>query len=192
MSILVRYTAVMFTFMLGATAAYAGNHDEKCPPLTGQSEQKLKLTVAEYHLSINNKKPICIAMGIPVNVKIHIPGNSDIVLEKGDVTAEQKYGAPFKISGDNSIEADTLKLSIEAFDTDPGDDSECGDETEDECGKFWIKVKGVGELDPRVRVVEGSVQMGNHRHILQEVLDDLDITKFRAEDIIPEPQEGAN
>lgn len=188
MSNLVRNTAVSLVLLFGSTAVFANDHLPDCPKTSGNNA--LKLTIDEYHLSLNNKKPICIPMGGSVNVRIHQPGNSTVVIEQGDVTAAQKDGAPFIISGINADD-EYLTLTATPFPNGGGDETSCDDGTDDECAKFWIKVKGVGELDPKVRVVDGGVETSLKQKILQEVLEDLDLTIEEAVHVLNYQPEGA-
>jgi len=197
MSILVRYTAVMLAFVLGTTTAYAGNHEDICPPMSGGSA--LKIQIDQYHLSLNNKKPICVVINTDtgegtVNIKIHNPPSADHDVQAGDVTAGQKADSPFEITGVNTGGSgnndDLLVLTVKEFESGGGPDTDCGDESGDVCARFWIKVAGVGELDPKVRVVEGSVEMGHHQDILQEVLNDLGLTLEQATTILESQEYG--
>lgn len=193
MSNLVRNTTVTALLMFAATAAYAGNHNEKCPPLVGNGANVVKLEVDEYHLSLNVKKPICIVMDESVEIEIKVPNNSPITIEAGDVTAVQKEGSPFKITGVNKPGSEMyLTLSISEFETDPGDESLCGDGSDDECGQFWIKVKGVGELDPRARVIDIDTRILHRQHQVQEALDDLELTIDEAVELLNYETKGAN
>lgn len=191
---LVRYTAIAMAIMLSSNIAYANHHNDKCPKLTGNGTGKntpLKLTIEKYHLSLNLKKPICIAMDKSVNVKINVPQNADHEVQPGDVTAVQKAGAKFKIEGDNSDDKDLLELTITPLEDGNDDDTDCGDEFGDECAKFWIKVKGVGELDPMVRVVEPEVLTRSYHDTLWDVLRDLDLTLEQAIGILELPYDDA-
>ena len=167
------YQTLIAVLALCATSCAIAGPPE-CPPLSGQNG--LKLTVDEYHLSLNDNKPICTTVPGTFNVKIHNPPNSDFDVKAGDVTAEHKEGSPYSIKGDNLDDKDYLKITVEEFDAESGDDKSCGDESTDECAKFWIKVKTVGMLDPKVRVVNSNVASSNHQRVLAEVFEDLGLT----------------
>ncbi|MGI9200149.1 MAG: hypothetical protein ACR2QL_03765 [Woeseiaceae bacterium] len=197
MSILVRYTAVALCLMFGTTSAYATPPADDCPPMSGGNA--LKLQIDQYHLSLNNKKPICVVINTDtgegtVNIKIHNPPSADHDVQAGDVTAGQKADSPLEITGVNTGGSgnndDLLVLTVKEFESGGGPDTDCGDESGDVCARFWIKVAGVGELDPKVRVVEGSVQMGHHQDILGQVVKDLGLTLEQATTILESQEYG--
>ena len=159
-----------------------------CPKLSGWNS--VRLTVAQYQLGLNKIKPICVDLDKSYNIRIVVPGSSDHKVDAGDVTVEQKSGSPFIISGDNSDDAKYLKITVKNYDADAGDEVDCGDGSDDVCAGFWIKVKGVGELDPRVRVVNSKVAMVNLQDTLAEVLDDLGLTAEEATKLLAEPHDG--
>jgi hypothetical protein len=128
--------------LLIGTNAHANHH---CANLPG-----LKLTVKEYHLDLNDNRPICVTIPGEFSITIHNPPGSGVSVGSGDVTAGQKdvSGEPdVEISGDNSSPSNKLTIKIEG-------DAEDGDEFE-----FWIEVDGVGYLDPKVKVIDSDMQM---------------------------------
>lgn len=98
-----------------------------CPNLLS-----LKLTVDQYHLDLNDKKPICVTSPGTFKIVIHQPGNSTVTV-----------GA--------------------------------GGQSDDEFA-FLIDVKGVGVLDPKVRVIPSTQLMKLRSDTFYDVLDTLGLT----------------
>ena len=192
MSNLVRNTAVTILLMFAATAA---NAVPDCPPTAG--ENAMKLRIDEYHLELDNKKPICILVDSSgtgtISIKIHNPPSASHNVEAGDVTVEQKADSPYMIEGDNSDDPDLLELTLSEFGSGAGSDTECGDSSTDICAKFWINVEGVGKLDPRARVIDIDTRIRYIEDIFQGALDDyeLDLTLGEAFRILDEQAKGA-
>jgi hypothetical protein len=139
---------------LVSTTAFADN----CP-----GPEKMKLDVGLYSLGLQEKKPICVLLGGAFKIEIKVQNNSGITLEKGDVTAEQKLGSSVMIEGSNAVDEDELVVWV------------TGDLPDDPIGQFWIKVKGVGELDPKVRVVDNDVMLRVQYDAISGLLSDLGI-----------------
>ena len=170
-----RHTIAIIALLFASACVHAEiKAPAECPPMSGNDG--LRLTVDQYRLGLNNNKPICTVLPGTFRIKVRNPPNADHDVQAGDITIEQKAGAPFSISGDNSADKDYVDVTVAEFVTIPETESDCDDGTGDECAKFWIKVKGVGELDPKVRVVDATKQMIHQRDTLAEVFDDLGLT----------------
>ena len=119
-----------------------------CPPAAD-----LKLTVGKYYLNLNDKRPICVTVPGNFKITIKIQQNSGIVINAGDVTAKGKpkdddtTQNDVTIKGDNALDKEKLAIDVG------------GSAQIDEKFEFWIKVKGVGKLDPIVRVVDNNMMM---------------------------------
>lgn len=158
-------------------AAPAALADFKCPKMTGING--LKLTAKDNHLSLNNDLAICADLDDPVRIRIQNPKSSDFQVTLGSVTAVQKAGSPYVITGSNADDEDYLEITVEEPDAGVvmGDDDDCGDGTQpDGCAGFDIIVAGLGKLDPKVRVVDNTVTMINAYDTLIEVFEDLGMT----------------
>jgi hypothetical protein len=158
----------LFLFALfGSTIAHAQAPD--CPPLAG-----LKLTVGEYHISLNDNRPICVELPGSFTIKIVSPPGLGFPISSGDVTVEGKGGGDVTIDGDNE-EAPINKLKVVVD----------GTADEDDIFEFWIRVAGVGELDPKVRVVDSTVIEMLKSEDLYDTLDTLDLTLEEANKLKP-------
>ena len=171
-------STILIVCFASACAAPVALADLKCADRAGN--KRAQLTIAEYQLGLDTKKTFCVEIGKTYNIPIKIPGYSKYKVEAGDVTVEQKPGSPLIITGNNLDNPKYLKIMARYFDKDAGDDKDCGDESDDECAKFWIKVRGVGELDPRVRVVDSNFAINNLQNALAITLDDLGLTADEA------------
>ena len=148
---IIRHSLVATAILIAVPAAQASSH--QCADL-----KNMKLGIDEYYLELDSRKPICTKVPGTIKVRIKNPPNSDHVIAKGDVVT-QKPGSPLTITGNNS--ADRLELVI----------SVTGDASADEEAKFFITVKDVGVLDPKVRVVDTDVLLRLLTHAIDEALD---------------------
>ena len=144
-----------------------------CPP-KGMS----MLTLSDYHLVFNEKKPICVTVPGSFLIKIHNPPNSDFSVGKGDVTIEAKSSDGLTIIGTNDDEVDKITVTVDG-------NLEMGKEVYD----FLIRVDGLGILDPKVRVVDNDTMMSLKFEGFSESLDALDISPELAAEFIATQQE---
>lgn len=155
------------TVALGCTASTSAQMPE-CPP-----PHDLKLTVDEYYLNLNDKRPICVTVPGTFKIAIKQPGNSTVPIEKGDATVRQKEGSNLTIEGDNSDSADKIAITVS------------GDPDGQEVFEFWIKIKKVGQLDPKVRVIPSSQLLILKSEAFYDTLDTLDLTLEEANKLVP-------
>lgn len=139
-----------------------------CPPLNN-----LKLTIDEYHLSLNDKRPICVTLPGTFKITIHQPGNSTVTVGAGDVTVKAKESTGPTIDGNNNAPINKLTVNV-GGEADP-----------DDVFAFWIEVKGVGTLDPKVRVIPSSQMLNLKSEAFYDTLDTLDLTLEDANKLIP-------
>jgi len=139
-----------------------------CPPLNN-----LKLTVDEYHLSLNDKRPICVTLPGTFKITIHQPGNATVAIGAGDVTVRAKESTGLTIDGSNDAPINKVTVNVD------------GDADADDIFAFWIEVEGVGTLDPRVRVIPSSQLLSLKSEAFYDTLDTLDLTLEDANKLIP-------
>ena len=133
---------------LAATAliAYSGTASAECA--TGAD---LRLTIRQYHIDLNDNMPICVTVPGTFQIRINNPPGGGHVVHGGDVTVEQKVpsqDAIVLINGVNESPVNMLTVEVKLVE---GKSVNVGDEFE-----FWIKIVGVGTLDPRIRVIPGG------------------------------------
>jgi len=133
----------------------------KCPPLNG-----LKLIVRKYELNFTEKRPICVTSPGAFKIGIVIPPGSGITLQPGDASVKQKDSCNLTICGDNSEDVHKIAVTVSGV-PDPEGDGLCD---------FLINVKGVGELDPKVRVVGDEIMSRLWADAVYDLLDTLDIS----------------
>ena len=148
---IIRHSLVATAILFVVPTALASSH--QCADL-----KNMKLAIDEYHLVLDSRKPICTKVPGTIKVRIKNPPNSDHVIAAGDVTVAQKPESPLTITGNNS--ANRLELVI----------SVTGNASPDEEAKFFITVKDVGVLDPKVRVVDTDVLMRLLAHAIEDSL----------------------
>jgi hypothetical protein len=145
-----------------------------CPPAAN-----LILTIDQYHLSLSDKQPICVSLPGTISIKIHQPGNSSVSIGAGDVTAAAKESTGLMIEGNNNAPINKLKINVSGT-------AQVGDEF-----AFLIDVKGVGVLDPKVRVVDNTQMMELQSVEFYDFLDTLGITLDDANKLKPpRPEES--
>lgn len=168
---------MMMLFLGSATlgcVASTNAQPNDCAQLTN-----LKLTVDEYQLSLNDKKPICVTTPGTFKIVIHQPGNSTVTIGAGDVTVSAKANTGLTINGSNDAPVNKITVTVD------------GDaDINDEFG-FWINVDGVGNLDPKVRVVGSSTMLNLKSQELYDTLDTLSLTLDEANKLRP-PQPAAS
>ncbi len=117
----------------------------------------LRLIVDKYHLRLNDKRPICITVPGKFKIKIKQPAGASVTVNAGDVTVTEKTGSALDIEGDNAAVANKVRVEVD------------GPALVEEEFDFWIKVEGVGELDPRVRVIDND----SLNQVKKKLIDDL-------------------
>ena len=132
-----------------------------CPPLNG-----LKLIVGKYQLNFPEKRPICVTLPGAFKIGIIIVPGSEITLQPGDATVKQKDSCNLTICGDNSEDVHKIAVTVSGV-PDPEGDGTCD---------FWIDVKDVGRLDPKVRVIGDQMMSNLHADAVYDLLDTLDIS----------------
>jgi hypothetical protein len=169
---------MMLLFLGSATlgcAASTNASPNDCAKMT-----TLRLTVDEYRLSLNNKKPICVAVPGTFKIVIRQPANSTVTIGAGDVTVTAKASTGLTINGSNTAPVNKVTVTVD------------GDaDIDDEFG-FWINVNGVGKLDPKVRVVGSSTMLNLKSQEFYDTLDTLNLTLEDANKLKPPPQPAAS
>jgi hypothetical protein len=160
----------LFTVAIVTACACASSNAQapECPKAGG-----LKLTVGNYHLDLNEHKPICVTAPGIFKIKIKTQANSDIVVEKGDATVEQKACSGISISGNNADAADKITVVING-----------NAEENYEC-EFLIDIKNLGTLDPKVRVIGDQMMFSLQADAVYDLLDTLDISLEEANKLRP-------
>lgn len=118
------------------------------------SRPGLKLTVKKYHIDLNDKRPVCVELGGAFVIQIVNPQDGSHEVKGGEVTVQQKVAkddAVMLISGDNNSPVNKVTVNVKLAEGKTKNDYAIGDEFE-----FWIKIEGVGTLDPRIRIIPGS------------------------------------
>ena len=140
----------------------------------------MELEVGKYHLLLKAKDPICITVPGEFNIKIDNPSYSGVTVGAGDVTVRQKDDpatAKVLISGDNTSPVNWLNVKVEPA---TGETVYPDDEFD-----FWIDVKGVGILDPRIRVVPAGELNSLQWTAVKEVLDTWGLTFDDVGELMP-------
>lgn len=118
----------------------------------------LRLTATENHISLNDNMPVCVS--VPGSFRIKIKDT----VHAGDATVEQKATSTITIEGDNSADAEYIDVTTS------------GTAMEGQEFKFWIKVKDVGMLDPRIKVKDNDVMLMIRYHQLEEAVELIGLT----------------
>ena len=116
-----------------------------------------------YHISVTGTDPFCVTVPGKFGIKIDKP--SYLSIPAGAVTVQQKAGAPIMIDGANPSWNPNIVV-VDVTGTSPP----IGTEVE-----FFIKVAGIGELDPRVKVVGVSFRKDYQDHYIRETSAILDV-----------------
>ena len=155
------------------TGCACANSNAQAPecPVPGS----LDLTVGDYHLDLNEKKPICVTAPGIFKIKIRTQQNSDFVVAKGDATVEQKDCSGISMIGNNADKADKITVVVN------------GSAVENYECEFLINVKNLGTLDPKVRVVGDETMSSLQADALYDLLDTLDISLEDANKLRPPP-----
>ena len=106
----------------------------------GCNTQHLNLILDLNRMQLVPRKAKCVDVGAEYKMKVTVVGN-DLQISPGDVTMKPKPKNPAWLSGTNSPDAGELKFTV-------GPDAELLKEY-----SYIIEVKGVGMLDPIVKVV---------------------------------------
>lgn len=167
------YRQIFFALASLIVAHAANSEAPDCPPAAD-----LKLHVGQYELKLNNKKPICIKLGGTFKITILNPPGSGATVNSGDVTAVEKTGVSVSIEGNNISTTNKLAITVD------------GTADVDDIFDFWITVRGVGTLDPKIRVVDNDVMMNVQSAALYNTLDTLGLSLEEANKLRP-PEEPA-
>jgi hypothetical protein len=139
---------------LAATALVAYSGTAAADP-TCANRADLKLTVKKYHIDLNDKRPVCVEVGEEFEIQIVNPHDGGHDVEQGHVTVQQKTDekkAVMIIDGKNDSAIKRMTVSVNLASGMTEKDYKVGDEF-----SFWIRIEGVGTLDPRIRVIgDGS------------------------------------
>jgi len=168
---------MILLFLGTVTLGCVASTNAQTEPCAGLNS--LKLTVDEYHLSLNDKRPICITLPGTFKIVIHQPGNSSVTVGAGDATVSAKESTGLTIEGNNNAPVNKITVMVSGQ-ADPGDEF-----------AFWIDVKGVGKLDPKVRVVGSPEMLRLKSEAFYDALDTLDLTLEDANKLKPPKPEGA-
>lgn len=155
------------TVTLGCAASTSAQ-TLRCPPLTN-----LVLSVGEYHLSLNDKRPICVTSPGTFQIMINEIGNPEEPITMGAATVEAKASNGVTIKGNNG--AAVGKITV---DVGPGGEP-------DQIISFWIKVDKVGILDPKVRVIPSFEFLSLQSEVFYDTLDTLGLTLEEARKLVP-------
>lgn len=134
-------TAVLAgSLSLACSSTVVANNLDDCADVP-----KMKLTLGEYHIDLNDKKAVC----VPVNTTftIQVKKQGQYVIQKGWVTVEKKKdskGPSATVTGNNSADASELKVTIG------------GTVSEGTTVSFLIKIKDLGELDPKIKIIDNA------------------------------------
>lgn len=150
--------SVIVMLAIGLAAAPRGADAQAC------AQADIMLMVGKYHLSLNDKTPICVSVPGTFTIRIQNPPNSGVSVGVGDVTAKGKSTAGLTIEGKNDPTVNKLRVTVEG-------EAEVDDEYE-----FLIKVAGVGLLDPTVRVIPSNQYNVLKIEAVNDLLDTLDLT----------------
>lgn len=145
-----------------------------CPP-KGQSI----LTIGQYHLDFNEKKPICVTVPGSFTITIHNNQNPSVPISEGSVTIAAKSSDGLVIDGKNGVDINKIEVELSG-DLEPGID----------VYDFWIRVDGLGVLDPKVRVVDNDTMMLLKSEAFSSSLESLDISPELAAEFIEAQLKG--
>jgi hypothetical protein len=118
------------------------------PSVSPCIDAPLNLTIQQYHIVLNEKRPVCVRLPLPATFTIRINDPRNIV-DPGDVSIKEKPDVKEVTIRDTNISAEEV-LTVEVKEV-KGYNAKA--ETEYE---YLIEVKGVGLLDPKVRIIPGS------------------------------------
>ena len=131
-----------------------------CPPLTG-----VHITAKENHLSLNDNAPICVPLGndgtVDYTFQIKVVPQAE---QQFAVSVKQKESATVTIEGNNADDPTKVSVRVQG----PA-------EIDDEFG-YIIHAEGIGELDPKVRVIPSNQFMVHQGGVLQDFLDTYGLT----------------
>ena len=154
MNTISRLVAASAVTSLFTACAHANHH---CANLPG-----LKLTVKEYHLDLNDNRPICVTVPGEFKITIHNPPGSGVSVGSGEASVGQKDDSDepdVVIFGDNTSPTNKISVYLQ------------GDAKVDDEFEFWINVEGVGMLDPKVRVIDSDALMIQQYHAVDDAMD---------------------
>jgi hypothetical protein len=133
-------TVLLIVISMFATACAKSPSVAQLDQKYGCDHQNLNLILAVNKMQLVPKAKKCVRAGTEYTMTITVTGN-DLNISAGDVSTEPKLGKPDWLSSDNSPDAGKLKFTV-------GED-----EPENAQYSYFIKVEGVGTLDPIVKVV---------------------------------------
>mgnify|MGYP001815597439 CR=1 FL=1 len=160
-------TATISVLLL--TAGAEANHH--CPDVAS-----MRLTATENHLSLNDNIPVCVTRNEngEIDATFRITIKNPVEVGNGDVTVIQKESAePLSITGGNEDETNKVKITV------TGTPPEGFDEF-----AYKIYVKDIGMLDPKVRVVDNDTLTAHKADVLENTLDDNDISVDEAAEVL--------
>ena len=137
---MIKITALVTVAIITVCACASSNAQPAECPMVGQS----KLFVGQYHLVFNEKRPICVTAPGVFKIEIKSVMNPKVPVPKGAATVKGKNCEGLTINGDNTLDPDIIEVVVSGIALEKY-----------EC-EFLIKVAGLGELDPKVRVVGGT------------------------------------
>ena len=135
---------VTTSFMYRLVLVCLGAFGAASPANAGNCKNDPQLKIDKHTLDFNGHKPVCLNLGTTTfTIKLITLGNFDLNYEK--LTVVQKDGPGTIVK--HGIDADgNLVVKIEGY--------SAGDEP-----RYKIKLEGVGELDPRVRISENLLSL---------------------------------
>ena len=163
--------ALAATALIACSATVTANAN--CANLPG-----MMLTVKQYSIDLNDNRPVCVTVPGEFKIKIVNPPGGGHTVAGSDVTVRQKADAEdaaVLINGANLSPVNKLTVMVEGV---PGKSIADGDEFE-----FWIEIKGVGKLDPRIRVVPSNELRALQEAAIAETLDAFGLTVDDYQDV---------
>jgi hypothetical protein len=157
-NVLMGTAALLIFTMLSVPEVYAAD----C-----EASGTLKLRVTQYHLVLMPKIPVCVAVSAGVEGKFKITilpvGGSGSAVNLKDADVWEKHdSSPVTIRGGNDSVSNQIDVVVTLK---TGRVIEVGNEFE-----FWITIKDVGKLDPRVRVKDADLLQKMHYELANEMM----------------------
>lgn len=171
-------TMMLLLSVCASTDASAQAPPDPCKNLN-KPNKPLQLQLDEFELVLKRKKRMCLDFRNISTATFRIrldAGDSGYTWEAGEITVEgkvQSTGAPV-ISGSNSVNPDEIIVDVKDASV-PVPNSADYD--------YWIKVPGVGTLDPKVRIIrQNSVPL--RAEDLEMALEDIGMDREEAQRLL--------
>jgi hypothetical protein len=154
--------SIFFSMMFFSQAVYANDCRHARMTL---NIQKYAL---DYELKNFGKKKMCIEYGKSYHLDIKQAGNDDVPIAIGGITVYEKPGDIDAIGSNDKVNPKSMTVTF----------GSAGDPARDH--KFYIKVDGVGILDPIVRVVDNRAYLQAWDDAVQKLaeISDVDLARI--------------